>query len=89
LLLAFGLVVPGIFFASLAVGKGQRRRLVSCAVVTLILGFSLFQAACGGGGSGGGGTGGQNGTPSGNYTITVTGSANGTQHTTTAALSVK
>jgi hypothetical protein len=88
LLLAFGLVVPGIFFTGLAAGKGQRRRLVSCAAVTLILGFSLFQVACGGGGSGGG-TGGQNGTPSGNYTITVTGSANGTQHTTTAALSVK
>jgi hypothetical protein len=88
LLLAFGLMMPGIFFATVSAGKKQRRRLASFAIVTLILGFSLFQAACGGGSSGGGNSGGQTGTPSGSYTITVTGSANGTQHTATATLSV-
>ncbi len=87
-LFAFGIMMPGLLFTTLSVRKKQRRHLASYAVVTLILGFSLLQAACGGGGSAGS-SGGPGGTPSGNYTITVTGSANNTQHMTTAILSVK
>ncbi len=89
LAIALALVMPALLFSN-ALGRGQSRRSLSLAIFALVLAGSLFQAACAGGTSTSSGDGGkQSGTPSGNYTITLTGTANETQHTTTTSLTVK
>lgn len=88
MLLAFGLVIPAIFLGMSVSGAEQRRKLFSLCVVLLVLGGCLSQLACGGGGNAATG-GGQNGTPAGAYTITITGSSNGVQHNILVNLTVK
>ncbi|HKH98943.1 MAG TPA: FG-GAP-like repeat-containing protein [Candidatus Sulfotelmatobacter sp.] len=87
-MLAFGLLIPVMLLGTAGVAKHDRRKVLSFLFVFLVLSACMFQAACGGGGSSttpppSGGT------PSGSYTITVTGSASGIQHTGTATLTVQ
>jgi hypothetical protein len=81
MLLAFGMLIPGILFVTGGGSKEHRRRLFVYCLCALALGGCLLQVACGGGG--GGGTTktnpGPSGTPAGTYTVTVTGSSNGVQ----------
>ena len=86
-IVAFGLLIPVLLLGTAGLAKQDRRKLLSFLFVFLLLGACVFQAACGGS-SGNTKTGG-GGTPSGSYTITVTGAASGTQHTGTATLTVQ
>jgi uncharacterized membrane protein len=86
MVLAFGLLIPAILLGATGRGTDQRRKLLAFCAITLVLGGCMFQAACGGGGGNGGGSKGTPGTPSGSYSVTLTGTANGTQHTLTPAL---
>lgn len=81
--LTFGLLIPAILLGATGRGTGQRRKLLACCAIMLVLGGCMFQAACGGGNGNGGGNHGSSGTPSGSYTVTVTGTGNGTTHPTT------
>lgn len=75
---AFALLLPLLGLAVVGAGMGVSRRRLSVPVRilagSLILAGLLALANCGGGSSGGGG-GGSPGTPSGSYTITVTGTS--------------
>jgi len=55
--------------------------LVTSLLLFLALTGSLFLTACGGGGN--------KGTKKGTYTITITGTAGGTTHTTSVSLTVQ
>lgn len=79
--------LPGIAVGWVALaGSGTRRRLrVPASIASLFL--LLILPSCGGVSNGGGGGGG-GGTPSGNYTITVTGTSPGLTHSTHVALVV-
>ncbi len=83
--LALGLIVPAMLLGTAGMGKQNRRKMLGVCLVLLVLSGVVFQMACssGGGnnGGGGGGGGGNPGTPSGQYTVTVTGTAGaGLQH---------
>jgi len=59
-------------------GKSRKNRLLGFFLVCLVLAGLMFLGACGNSSHGGSSTGpGNPGTPAGNYTITVTGTANG------------
>ena len=80
-MLAFGLLIPAMLLGT-AGAKQDRRKLLSLLFVFLVLGACLFQSACGGSGSNSQTTPPPSGgTPAGSYTVTVTGSSNGLQHT--------
>ncbi|MGA9509722.1 MAG: FG-GAP-like repeat-containing protein [Candidatus Sulfotelmatobacter sp.] len=86
-LLIFALLIPGMLFGSAGIVKQDCGRLLTWMLAFAVLGACLLQGACGNAGSAKTtGTGG--GTPAGLYTVTVTGSANGTQHTTTVSITV-
>ncbi len=86
---ALVLLVPAALFGGIGLQRDARRKLVAYTVLTVLLGGCLIEAACGGSSSNGGG-GGQNGTPSGKYTVTVTGKTQtGAQHSVTATLTVQ
>ena len=88
MLLAFGLLIPALLLGTSGKGAEQRKKLLSFVGMFLLLGVCVFQSACGGGG--GTSTGGNpTGTPPGAYTVTVTGTANGIQHTAVVSLTVK
>ncbi|MGA7633203.1 MAG: hypothetical protein WCB11_20780 [Terriglobales bacterium] len=55
---------------------------MSFCLVFLVIGGCLLQAACGS-------SGGTPETPAGSYTVTITGNSNGTEHTTSASLTVQ
>jgi len=82
---AMWLVLPAMLLGTLA---PKRRRLLSYGIVLVLAGGCLLQVACGGGSSAGV-VGSSGGTPSGSYTITVTGAASSIQHTTTVQLTVQ
>ncbi len=82
-LLALALLIPGLFLCGTGIGGSNRRKLI--AIVFLALTGCMLQTACSGVSSGTHSA----GTPSGTYSVTVTGSASGTQQTTTVSLIVQ
>ena len=86
--LAFSLFIPAMLLGTARSGKGQQRRLALFAVICLLGGACIFQSACGAGNTGISKNG-SAGTPAGTYTITITGSANGTQRSTSARFVVQ
>jgi hypothetical protein len=80
LLPVFGLTLLGAAVQPSA----RRRKFVGLVVLGIVLTGLLLLPACGGGGGGGGG----GGTPTGSYTITVTGTNGGTVVTGTPALTL-
>ncbi|MGB8582616.1 MAG: FG-GAP-like repeat-containing protein [Candidatus Sulfotelmatobacter sp.] len=86
-LLIFALLIPGMLFGSVGIVKQDCSKLLTWMLAFAVLGACLLQGACGNAGSAKTtGTGG--GTPAGLYAVTITGSANGTQHTTTVSITV-
>jgi hypothetical protein len=84
-LFALALLIPAMLFGGAGLNQSGRRKLMSFCLVFLVIGGCLLQAACGTSG----GNGGNSGTPAGSYTVTITGNANGTQHTTSVSLTVQ
>ena len=86
-MLIFALLLPGMLLGTVGIVKQDRSKLLGWVLAIAVLGSCLLQGACG---SAGGvktpSTDG--GTPAGLYTVTVTGSANGTQHSTTVSIKV-
>jgi hypothetical protein len=76
------IILAGIFLP----GRGTRKRRVSSAIVSLFLLIWLMQLlGCGGGST----TQTQHGTPSGTYTITLSGTVGSLQHSGTVTLVVQ
>jgi hypothetical protein len=87
---ALWLALPGIMIVWSVPGAAaqHQRRAISWIAALLLLVAVL--ASCGGASTGGsGGGGGHPGTPAGNYTITVTGSAGSVSHSVTVGLTVQ
>ena len=81
-------LLPGIVIGSVAVaGSGTRRRGRLLGSIAMLFLF-LTLLSCGGVSSGGGGGGGHQGTPPGNYSVTVTGTSSGNAHSTQVTLVV-
>ena len=79
---------PGIVIGSVAVaGSGTRRRSRLLGSIAMLFLF-LTLLSCGGVSSGGGGGGGHQGTPPGNYSVTVTGTSSGNAHSAQVTLVV-
>lgn len=80
-MLALGMIIPAMLLGTAGASKQNRRKVLGICLVLLLFSGVAFQMACSsgsnssGGGGGGGGGGGNPGTPSGQYTITVTGTA--------------
>jgi hypothetical protein len=89
ILLALGLLIPALLLGTSGRGGHQHKKLLSLGVMFLLLGVCVFQPACGGGGGISSSGSNPTGTPAGAYTVTVTGTANGVQHTAVASLTVK
>jgi ankyrin repeat protein len=96
-ILAFGLIIPAMLLGSAGVSRQHRRKLLGFCLVLLLFTGVAFQMACssggnsssgGGGGGAGGGNGGNPGTPSGQYTITVTGTSGSLQNSISPALTL-
>ena len=82
-LFALGLIIPAMLLGGAGLGTQNRKKLLSFCIVFLVLSGCVFQVACGGGGKTTTTTPtGNSGTPAGTYTVTVTGTAGSTQHTT-------
>jgi len=75
-----------MLLVALAVELKRRRRLPLLAGAVLLAALAL---SCGGGGGGGGGTASTQGTPPGNYTMTITATSGSLTHQTTAPLIVQ
>ena len=86
-LLALALLIPGLALCGAGVGGSNRRKLLAIAIVFLALTGCMLQTACSGVSSSSGTH--NAGTPAGTYTVTVTGSAGGTQHTAAVSLTVQ
>lgn len=83
------LLIPIALFGGIGLQRDQGRKFISYLVFTLLIAGSLFQVACGGISNSGNG-GGQTGTASGKYTVTVTGKTQtGVQHSATTTLTVQ
>jgi uncharacterized repeat protein (TIGR03803 family) len=94
--LFYALCLPLIGMVGAGVGlgskqKGIKRKLAVAALPCLLSAGLIFQVACGASSSTGGGGGGNKGTPTGTYTITVTGtySTGSLVHTTPTMLTVQ
>jgi hypothetical protein len=81
----FGVALVGMGFSS---GR-RRKRLLGVAIGTVLFAGLSSQMACGGNSGGGGGGTSTPGAPTGNYTVTVTGTSGSTQHTSMVTLTVK
>jgi hypothetical protein len=86
-LYAMWLVLPAMLLGTAGMAAPNRRKRLSYCLAFLLAGGCLLHAACGGGSNGSGSGGG--GTPPGTYTVTVTGAAGSTQHTTMVTLTVQ
>jgi hypothetical protein len=84
-LFLLALFIPGLALCGAASGKSNRGKLLGFGIALLVLSSCMFQAACGGVSSSGTPV---PGTPTGAYTVTVTGTANGMQQTATVTLTV-
>jgi hypothetical protein len=73
-------MVPAMLLGGAGMNKPNRRKLLGFCLIFLVLSGCAFQVACGGGGSSQVNTG-NSGTPANTYSVTITGNANGTQHT--------
>jgi len=88
-LFAVTLLLSMVLFGGVSLQRDGRKNLISCAAFTLVFAGCLLQAACGGNTSGNRGSG-QTGTPSGKYTVTVTGKTQtGVQHSATTTFTVQ
>jgi hypothetical protein len=67
----------------------RKKRLCGFLFGCLVFSSLIFLAACGGSSSSGGGGGGTPGTPSGPYTVTVTGASGSSSHTATLTFTVQ
>jgi len=82
-LYAVWLLLPALLLGTAVKASPKARKLLTFALMFLLLGGCLFQSACG--------TSGPNlttGTPAGTYSVIVTGAAGSNQHTTTIKLTV-
>ncbi len=77
---AFAIMVPAMLLGGAGINKPSRRKLLGFCLIFLVLSGCAFQVACGGGGSTPTPTG-NSGTPANTYSVTITGNANGIQHT--------
>jgi hypothetical protein len=80
-LYAVWLVLPAMLLGMVGMTAPKRGKLLSWGFALLLVGGCLLQAACGGGA-------GRN-TPTGTYSVTVTGAAGSTQHTTILTLTIQ
>ena len=85
-LLMLALLFPGLVLGGAGISKSNRGKLLGFGIALLVLSACMFQTACGGASSSGTPV---PGTPNGAYTVTVTGSANSMQQTTTVQLTVQ
>jgi len=88
---AMWLLLPAMLLTGASMSSPQRKKLISWMLLFFAVSGLLLLVACGGGSSsgGGGGGGGGGGTPTGNYTVTIQGTATGyTTQTTTVTLVV-
>lgn len=83
-LYAVWLLLPALLLGTAAKASPKARKLLTFALMFLLLGGCLFQSACGSSGPNL-----TTGTPAGNYSVIVTGAAGSDQHTTTVMLTVK
>ena len=75
-LYAIWMLIPAMLVSTVVgVAAPKRRKLLSYCLVFLLVSGCLLQVACSAASNGSGGGGGGGGTPSGSYTITVTGAA--------------
>ena len=86
-MLIFALLIPGMLYGTVGILKQDRSKLLGWLLAFAVLGACLLQGACGNAGNAKTSTT-DGGTPAGSYTVTVTGSANATQHTTTVSITV-
>jgi hypothetical protein len=86
-MLIFALLIPGMLFGTVGIVKQDRSKLLGWLLAFAVLGACLLQGACGSAGNAKTAAT-DAGTPAGLYTVTVTGSANGIQHTTAASITV-
>jgi hypothetical protein len=87
-LYAMLLVLPAMMLlGKVGMAAPKRRKLLSYCLVFLLVSGCLLQVACSGASNGSGGGGG--GTPSGSYTISVTGAAGSTQYAAPVTLIVQ
>jgi DNA-binding beta-propeller fold protein YncE len=86
-LYAIWLVLPAMLLGTVRMAAPKRRKLLSYCLAFLLVSGCLLQVACSGASNGSGGGGG--GTPSGSYTISVTGAAGSTQYAAPVTLIVQ
>ena len=83
LLNAMWLLLPGMLVGIVAIASPNRRKLLSCCLLFLMVGGCVLQSACGGATKTN-----KSLTPPGSYTITVTGTAGSAQQTVAVTLTV-
>jgi len=90
-LLAASMAIPGLAFLIPGfVSRSRRRRMLMYLGMMMIVAGFIGMAACGGGSNNnGGGGGGNTGTPTGTYTVGVTGTYGTTTHTQNVTLTVQ
>ncbi len=85
-MLVFALLIPGLLIGTAGVVKQDRSKLLGLLLALVVLAGCGLQSACGGNPKTTTTTSG--GTQAGSYTVTVTGSANSTQHTSTVSVTI-
>jgi hypothetical protein len=88
-LFAIGLLIPAMLLGGAGLKTPNRRKLLTFCLTGLLLGGCLMEAACSSSGGKNPMSVASSGTPVGTYSITVSGSSNGMQHTTSVSLTVQ